>query len=310
MTPLSRLRSVRPTPESSRGPIRRRACRSTIRLVLGALAALSPLLVAAGPARAEEGAPRLRILTEAGSFTVELYPRRAPGVVARFLELAGSAEGGKAAYRGSRVCESRARGFLIFGCPPPGGAAPRGPWPDEIDAAALGLEGRRLDDTAERQLLWQREILPRYVRLRQTGRPVPAGLEALVAALRERGTEATSLLEGRSRRWYLEALGFRYRAGTSDLPVTRGALASPNLWPGEADGRFLVALADLPERDGRGTVFGRVIEGLEVLDALAARPVDKSHRPLEPLSILDLRPAEPGAPETAPGGSGGKDATP
>jgi cyclophilin family peptidyl-prolyl cis-trans isomerase len=241
---------------------------------------------------------------------VELYPDQAPAAVARFLEASGADGKGSGAYRGSRVCESRAGGFLVLGCPAVGGAPAGGPWPDEIDAAALGLEARRLDDPAERQLLWQREIVPRYVKLRQAGRPVPEGLASLVAALRERGEEATILLEGRTRRWYLEALGYRYRRGASDRPVTRGALATPNLWPGEADGRFLIALADLPERDGRGTVFGRVVEGLEVLDALAARPVDKSHRPLEPIPILDLRPVPAGALDSAPSGGDGKDATP
>ena len=71
--------------------------------------------------------------------------------------------------------------------------------------------------------------------------------------------------------------------------MTRGVLATASIWPDSADERFLVALADLPERDGRATVFGRVLQGLTVLDRSAALPVSKSHVPLEPIKILEMR---------------------
>lgn len=40
-----------------------------------------------------------------------------------------------------------------------------------------------------------------------------------------------------------------------------------------------------PEWDGYATVFGEVVEGMDVLERIAAVPTDKDHRPLRPLPI-------------------------
>lgn len=231
----------------------------------------------------------VRIVTTSGPITVELDPDRAPETVARFL-------GRAAAYEGLVLCESRAHGFLVFGCtaeePPPGvkPSPPAGepPLPDEIDAEAMGLAHRKIEGNPERDRLWQQEVFPRASALEEAGRPLPKGLRALVEAVRREGTGAFTRLDGMSRKAYLEALGYEFRSGASPHRVLRGALATASLWPGEADGRFLVALADLPDRDGRATVFGRVVEGWGVLDAIARIPVDKGHRPREPVRLVKV----------------------
>jgi cyclophilin family peptidyl-prolyl cis-trans isomerase len=268
----------------------------------------------------EPADPIVLVRTSEGSFAVELYPRRAPQTVSLFLARAGLVdrpgdEPPLATYAGTVVCESRAGSHLVLGCRPEtsGWPAPRAaglgpPQPDEIDGVALGLGERSLDDPAERHWLWQQEIFPRYVELRQGDRPVPPGLARLVEGVREHGMAATSRLEGRTRLWYLEALGYRYLPGASELPVERGALATANLWPGEADERFLIALADLPARSGRATVFGRVIEGWEVLEGIERVPVDKSHRPRRRIAIAGMRNLR--EPDPGVGTAGGKDDAP
>lgn len=264
--------------------------------------ALLIILLAFGIARAGEAAPvRVRIVTSSGPFTVELYPERAPRTVARFLARSGleplpEGTARAAAYAGLTLCESRAHGFFVFGCvadaPPPGrkplppGNEP--PQADEIDAETMGLAGRTIAGNPERDWLWQQEIIPRARALEDSGRPVPDGLRSLVDAVRRDGTAAFARLDGMTRKAYLEALGYRFAAGASPYPVLRGALATANLWPGEADGRFLVALADLPERDGRATVFGRVIEGWDTLDAIARIPVEQGHRPRSAVAIVRM----------------------
>jgi cyclophilin family peptidyl-prolyl cis-trans isomerase len=40
-----------------------------------------------------------------------------------------------------------------------------------------------------------------------------------------------------------------------------------------------------PHLDGAYTVFGRVVEGLEIVDQIAAVPVDRANRPLEDIAI-------------------------
>jgi cyclophilin family peptidyl-prolyl cis-trans isomerase len=107
-------------------------------------------------------------------------------------------------------------------------------------------------------------------------------------------------VEGWTRLRYFEAVGFHYASGRSALPVTRGAVATASLWPGEADERFLLALTEIPEREGRATVFGRVVDGWATLEALERAPVDKSHRTLDPVFIRRIVERKP---QTAPAGA-------
>lgn len=237
---------------------------------------------------AEPGPLRVRIVTSAGPFTVELDPERAPRTVERFLARAAS-------YEGLALCESRPHGFFVFGCSPdmpplgmkPSPPAGEPPVPDEIDAEAMGLDDRTIENP-ERDWLWQQEILPRESSLVEAGRPVPPGLRALAEAARREGPAAFARLDGTSRKAYLEAIGYRFAAGASAARFEKGALASANFWPGEADSRFLVALGDLPERDGRATVFGRVVDGWGTLESIARIPVDKGHRPRTAVTLVKV----------------------
>lgn len=54
------------------------------------------------------------------------------------------------------------------------------------------------------------------------------------------------------------------------LPHHRGAVAMARSQdPNSASAQFYVALADLPELDGRYAVFGTVVEGMPVIDAIS-----------------------------------------
>lgn len=268
-------------------------------------AALSSASADVGPVQSP--LVQVEVRTDLGPIRLELDPVAAPETVARFLARAGlaPAPAGVARvfpYAGSWVCELRAHGFVTFGCGPFELAAPKPkapgiepPTPDEIDGIALGLGQRRITDPAQRHWLWQSELYPRYAALREESKPVPPGLAALITALQEEGVAATSRLDGMTRLAYLEALGYRYTPGRSARPVERGAVLTANLYPGEADERFVIALTAIPDRDGRGTVFGRVIDGWDTLAALERAPVEKGHRPLSPIRILDVtRVALPG----------------
>lgn len=255
------------------------------------------LLVAAsvpGPA-ADQAPVRVEIGTNLGSFTLELYPSDAPLTVRRFLRMLDD-------YEGSRACEIRAHGYLVFGCEPPAhpGAKPD-PLPGappvlaEIDAEAMGLDELILEDPARIEWLWQRELVPRYRTLKGRGEPVPAGLKRLVETVRDEGADvAPGLLRGKSWQWYLEAVGFTFTRGASARPLERGAIATASVWPGESDARFLVALTSMPEREGRATVFGRVVDGWNALDAMASAPIDKSHVPVVRV-VIESATLEPGA---------------
>jgi cyclophilin family peptidyl-prolyl cis-trans isomerase len=254
--------------------------------------------VAAGTSEERGEAVPVVVETSHGSFVIELYPELAPRTVSRFLQRTDRAASEDAVdYAGLRVCESRPHGYLIFGCLPPedpavGPRAPAAepPIPDEIDAVEMGLDERTLNDPVRIDWLWQQEIYPRYRKLRAKGEGVPEGLRELLAAVREQGPQqAIPILRGKSWLEYLRAIGYEFDPAGSPLRFERGAVATASYWPGQADARFLIALTRIPERDGRATVFGRVVSGWEAIDRILEVPLDKSNVPREPVLIESVR---------------------
>ena len=53
--------------------------------------------------------------------------------------------------------------------------------------------------------------------------------------------------------------------------------------------QFYVCLAAMPQLDGKYTVFGEVIEGIEVLDYISGRPTDSNDFPLEKIVITSIK---------------------
>jgi cyclophilin family peptidyl-prolyl cis-trans isomerase len=65
----------------------------------------------------------------------------------------------------------------------------------------------------------------------------------------------------------------------TDLPHQRGAVSMANRGSLNSGGsQFFIVLADATHLDGKHAVFGRVIEGMEVADAIARLEIDKFGR--------------------------------
>ncbi len=61
----------------------------------------------------------------------------------------------------------------------------------------------------------------------------------------------------------------------SSLPHVRGAVSMANLGhPNTASSQFFIVLAETPRLDGQYTNFGRVVEGMEVVDAITELEID------------------------------------
>ena len=59
--------------------------------------------------------------------------------------------------------------------------------------------------------------------------------------------------------------------------------------PNTAGCQFFICVADAPYLDGQYSVFGRVIEGMDVADKIAAVPRDKHDRPLKDVVVYSIR---------------------
>ena len=66
----------------------------------------------------------------------------------------------------------------------------------------------------------------------------------------------------------------------NDLRHTRGVISLARASdPNSAGSQFFIMHADAPHLDGQYAAFGRVVEGMDVVDEIAAAPVDYTDRP-------------------------------
>ena len=76
--------------------------------------------------------------------------------------------------------------------------------------------------------------------------------------------------------------GYTFEDEINQHRVVRGALAMANAGPNTNGSQFfLVTATECPWLDGKHTVFGRVVDGMDAVDELEATPTDASDRPLE-----------------------------
>jgi peptidyl-prolyl cis-trans isomerase B (cyclophilin B) len=80
--------------------------------------------------------------------------------------------------------------------------------------------------------------------------------------------------------------GYTFEDEINDHKVVRGALAMANAGPNTNGSQFFIVTTDAaPWLDGKHTVFGRVTDGMEAVDAIEATPTGERDQPVEPAVI-------------------------
>ena len=80
--------------------------------------------------------------------------------------------------------------------------------------------------------------------------------------------------------------GYTFEDEFNDHKIERGALAMANAGPNTNGSQFFIVTTEAaPWLDGKHTVFGRVVEGMEAVDAIESTETDAADRPLEPQII-------------------------
>jgi peptidyl-prolyl cis-trans isomerase B (cyclophilin B) len=84
--------------------------------------------------------------------------------------------------------------------------------------------------------------------------------------------------------------GYTFEDEPNEHRVVRGALAMANAGPNTNGSQFFIVTADAcPWLDGKHTVFGRVTEGMDVVDEISRVPKDARDRPKDPVVIESLK---------------------
>lgn len=77
---------------------------------------------------------------------------------------------------------------------------------------------------------------------------------------------------------------------TNNLKHTRGVLSMARTsFPNSASSQFFIMHKDSPHLDGQYAAFGKITEGLDVVDEIAAVATDYQDCPLEPQVIESIR---------------------
>jgi peptidyl-prolyl cis-trans isomerase B (cyclophilin B) len=80
--------------------------------------------------------------------------------------------------------------------------------------------------------------------------------------------------------------GYTFEDEFNDNKVVRGALAMANAGPNTNGSQFFIVTTEAaPWLDGKHTVFGRVVDGMEVVDKIEGSNTDANDKPLDEARI-------------------------
>jgi cyclophilin family peptidyl-prolyl cis-trans isomerase len=80
--------------------------------------------------------------------------------------------------------------------------------------------------------------------------------------------------------------GYQFEDEINEHKIVRGAVAMANAGPNTNGSQFFLVTAEAcPWLDGKHTVFGRVVDGMDVVDAISRVATDARDRPRDDVAI-------------------------
>lgn len=264
-----------------------------------------------GPKALGGGRPQLLIKTSHGDMVVELFHKQAPKTVKNFVDLAEGRRYWKDPRSGKQVQRPFFDGltfhrvipdFMIQGGDPlaNGQGGPGYFFEDELSARSLGLDKmkafipqgnsgawHRIIQTAGGPTQIQQKLLiPLYKELgipTKPGQPYEAERQRKLPLLKERLRSLT--VEEALTIW-----GYTFQNELESTPPSRGMLAMANAGPKTNGSQFFLITGNPTYLTGKHTVFGQVIEGIEVADKISReRANPRNNKPIKPVVIHSVR---------------------
>jgi len=274
--------------------------RVTVLIILAVLT--TSTLAAEGSADVKD--PNCIIQTSKGDIVVRLFAQEAPKTVANFI---GLAQGDiaftdpetelkvKRPYYNGLIFHRVIKNFMIQGgCPlGTGTGGPGYQFEDEINAEALELDEIKVIDEQGQPHQWllvrsQEDFNNTILRPLFRAMGITSNEE-----LQKRQEEINSRVKAMSLKEAYTNLGYKYNDKLKSHAPKRGCLAMANSGPNTNGSQFFINLIDTPWLTGKHTVFGEVIKGMDVVDAIGNVPVGAGSKPTEPVRIISVRLIEP-----------------
>jgi len=216
------------------------------------------------------------IETSMGDIEVELYWDAAPKTCENFVKLA------QKKFYDNLIFHRVIPNFMNqTGCPKGNGTGDPGyKFDDEIDADALGLDKGQVGQDR----MYGNELNTVYRKTFQLiaekmGIKSQEELENKKSEFEPAWTDATNAIAKWSPKRLYQAAGYRYTKGLKSRPAVRGALAMANSGPDSNGSQFFINVADTPWLNGKHTVFGGIVAGQDIADAISKVERDENDKP-------------------------------
>lgn len=227
------------------------------------------------------------IETSLGTITVELYRHAAPKTVENFVGLAtGTKEftdiDGKQAkrpYFDGLVFHRVIPNFMIQGGDIKGNGTggPGYQFADEINAKALGLDKVKVSSSP--MAMQEVQQVARNEVFKKLNIKSQADLTAKMKEAEAMFKEEQGKWGNKSMEELFTARGITYTPNLESESNTKGSLSMANAGPNTNGSQFFISVADNTYLDGKHTVFGRVIAGLDIAEQITKVERDQQDRP-------------------------------
>ena len=89
--------------------------------------------------------------------------------------------------------------------------------------------------------------------------------------------------------WGTGGPGYKFEDEFNDVALVKGSLAMANSGPNTNGSQFFIVTKDFtPWLDGKHTNFGRVIDGMAIVDKIGSTPTDGGDKPLEDVVVESI----------------------
>ncbi len=247
--------------------------------------------------------PVVIMTTSQGNVSIELFEKSAPETVKNFIGLAegtkeftdGSGNKVKKPFYDGLIFHRVIDNFMIQGgCPMGNGMGDPGyKFKDEINASDLGLDKLKVLD--EKTGLHEHlRIYPQRQMQQMIAQPVFKKLginseETFKAKQKEFQEEIQKRIKSLTLKKLYEGMGYQYDEKLKSYPMKKGFLAMANSGPNTNGSQFYINLKDNNYLDGKHTVFGKVIEGMDVVEKIGKVKTGAQDKPAEDVRILSIR---------------------